>query len=205
MAGIDISNLPFNTDGSVRVSGEHGSYYEAVAKGNVFIQTTTPLGLAIPIYTATAPRVALFNPKGSGVNCSLMYIANNKVSGTPTASTVGLMRVENVGAGPATGAEVSVMAGNVPFNALIGSGNQSQTISASSGTVTTPAGVAGDFFYSLFHMYAGVDATALAPTQNFHDFDGRVVVPPGTMIWLAGDVASVALFATTLAWEEVPE
>ena len=202
--GIEVSNFPFTPDGALRVGGEHGRYYEAVARGNTFIQTTTVLGLAIPIYTATAPRVALFNPLGSGVNASLMYFAANKVSGTPSASTVGLMRVEDVGAGPATGTPVTVMAGTTPFNGLIGDGNTSKTISMSSGTITTTAGAATDFFYSLFHMYAAVDASTPAPAQNFHDFNGRVVVPPGTMIWLAGDIASVALFATTLAWEEVP-
>lgn len=201
--GLEISNLPLNADGSLFMGGSHGKYYEAASKGRVFIQTTTPLGLAIPIYTATAPRIALFNPKGSGRNAVLLRLAANRASGVTVAFTAGFMRVVNVGATAATGAPVTVFGQTDPFNALVGGGQASHMLSTASGTVTTTAGVAGDFFYSLFHSYAGVDASAINDNPIVHDFDGAVIVPPGVMVWLAASVASVALYATSLMWEEV--
>ncbi|KKM85183.1 hypothetical protein LCGC14_1291540, partial [marine sediment metagenome] len=56
--------MPFRTGGSgePELTGEnaqivqslHGKHYEDCLAGRVFSQTPTPLGLAIPIYTATA-------------------------------------------------------------------------------------------------------------------------------------------------------
>lgn len=187
----------------------HGRYYQAAKNGRLFNQTTTPLGLAIPIYTGTAPRVALWNPTGSGVDAVLVSISAQRVSGTTVEFGAGLMRVLGAGSSSATGAVITAFpgAGNVaatlPTNAIVGGGAASQVLSTASGTVTTTAGAAGDFFYSLFHSYAAVSSSTADGTPWTHDFDGKVIVPPGVMIYLAASVASVALYATTLVWEEV--
>jgi hypothetical protein len=130
-------------------------------------------------------------------------IALNRASGTTVEFAAGLMRVLNVGATAATGAPVSALPGSTPFNGLIGGGQASKMISDSGGVIATTAGIAADFFYSIFHSYAGVGTSAITDAPIIHDFDGSVIVPPGVAIWLAASVASVALYATTLSWEEV--
>ena len=179
-----------------------GRYAEQTKGGRVFFQTTTPLGLAIPIYTGTAPRVALWNPLGSNVDVELISISAQRASGTTVEFAAGLMRVLNAGANVATGAVFTVFADDVPYSGQIGGTGASKVRSTASGTVTTTAGVAADFFYSLFHSYAGVGTSTGDGTAWNHEFNGKVIVPPGTGIYLAASVASVALYATTLAWAE---
>lgn len=196
------------TNETLLVDQSHGKYYAAVKRGRFFRQTTTPLGLAIPIYTGTAPRVALWNPAGSGVNAILKRFTAERASGTTVEFAAGLYRVLGAGSSTATAAVITAFPGaaNVartePSNGIIGGGQTSKVLSTASGTVTTTAGATTDFFYSLFHSYAAVGATAVESTIQRVDFDDDVIVPPGVMIYLAGSVASVALYATTLEWEE---
>lgn len=201
--GVQAIGMRQGSEGQLIVAGIHGKFYEQAKRGNVFIQTTTPLGLAIPIYTSTAPRCMLFNPSGSGKNAVLVRFAAHRASGTTVEFAAGLMRIANVGAGPATGAPVSALPGAAPFNGLVTKGNISAMISDFAGTIATTAGAAGDFFYALFHSYAGIGTSAVTDAGFDHAFEGAVVVPPGAAIWLAASVASVALYATTLSWEEV--
>lgn len=197
------------TNDTLLVDQRHGRYFASAMSGRYFRQTTTPLGLAIPIYTGTAPRVALWNPTGSGVNAVLKRITNERVSGTTVEFAAGLYRVLGAGGSTATAAVITAFPGaaNVartdPSNAVLGGGQVSKVLSTASGTVTTTAGATTDFFYSLFHSYAAVGATAVESNIQRVDFEDSVIVPPGVMIYLAGSVASVALYATTLEWEEV--
>ena len=195
-------------DGAAVAQPLHGRYYEAAMAGRVFFQTTTPLGLAIPIYTGTAPRVALWNPPNSGVNAVLIGISAQRASGTTVEFAAGLFAAFGVDA-VATGAFLTAFPGAInvaktePLNAILGAGEKSRVLSTASGTVTATAWAAGDHVYSLFHSYAAVGTSTTDGTPWTHDFEGRVIVPPGCVIALAGSVASVALYATTLIWEEV--
>ena len=53
-------------EGQLIVDQMHGKYYQANQKYGVFSNSPTPLGLAIPIYTATALAggMPLWNPQG---------------------------------------------------------------------------------------------------------------------------------------------
>ena len=180
--------------------------YEQTLRGNTFHATTTPLGLAIPIYTATAPTVALWNPAGSGKNAVLQKLGIVYASGTADFAAVGLMRRTGVGSTVATGAVFTAFAEATPINGLIGAGATSAMKVAIAGTVTlTAAGAAGDFFYIL----AGINleaqtGTAHATALGVHEFHGEVIVPPGVAVWLAATKASSALYAQTLTWTEAP-
>lgn len=191
-------------EGQLVQSRLHGAHYLASKYGNVFMQTTTPLGLAIPIYTATAPTVMLFNPSGSGVDAVLISFSAAYASGTTVAGAVGLMKIYNVGSAAATGAPVTVLTPTTPFKGRLNSGRDSRVLSASSGTITTVAGVAADFFYTMLQEFAEIATTASPSAMMVHEFEGKVIVPPGVAVWPAGSVASGALLAQTLVWEEVP-
>ncbi len=43
-----------------------------------------------------------------------------------------------------------------------------------------------------------------APVALFHDFDGRLIVPPGHMIFFAYTIAQTGVFSIGLEWAEVP-
>ena len=212
---LDTADLAF---GAPKRAGErarpmltsafHGRYYETTKNGRLFIASTTPLGLAIPIYTGTAPRVAIFNPPDSGVNVNLLSISAQRASGTTVEFAAGLFMAPGI-AGIATGSFLTAFPGainvarDVVRNGILGRGEAPKALYAISGTVTATAWAAGDHFYSLFHSYAGIGTSTGDGTPWTHDFDGKVSIPPGTLVGLAASVASVALYMTTIVAEEV--
>ncbi len=191
--------------GRLLVKQDGGKYDAAVERGRVFSQTTTPLGLAIPIYTATAPLGnVIWNPSNSGVIVKLLKYNFGRVSGTTAFAAFGVMVRKKVGADVATGSEITAFAETVPENGLIGGGQVSKVVSSNAGTVTVSAGVAAEYVHQIGTMLPEIDATASRSRVDEYDFDGLVQAGPGTLLWIAGTKASVALFSQTLMWEEVP-
>ena len=180
----------------------HGKHYNECVAGRVFSQATTPLGLAIPIYTATAigGGVPVWNPPNSGVNVELIAVNCARASGVTAFSAIGLMarKLDAI----ATGQNVTALTEVAPVNGLFGAGNQTRTRSGV--TATAAAGAAADFIRSLFAINPIIDTTAADEAPKQIDFDGALVFPPGTFFYLAGTVASVALYATTVIWKEIP-
>lgn len=193
---------------NVLTSALHGRFYETAARGRLFFATTTPLGLAIPIYTGTAPRVALYNPPNSGVNAVLLNISAQRASGTTVEFAAGLFAVTGIDS-VATGAFITAFPGALNVardtvrNGILGRGNVNKVLAAISGTVTATAWGTGDHIYPLWHSYAAIGTSTTDGCPWNVDLDGRIVLPPGTLCGLAASVASVALYATSIVWEEV--
>lgn len=184
----------------------HGSHYEDCLAGRVFSHTPTPLGLAIPIYTATALAggMPIWNPSNSNVNVELIRATIARASGTAAVISVGLLARSGLGSDIATGSEITAFAETTPINGILGAGNASKVKSSNAGTVTVTAGVAAEFVRTLFGSGVEANTTANGISYLEHNFDGTVIVPPGTMVWIASVLASVALYNTTLVWKELP-
>ncbi len=193
----------------------YGKHYPDVLEGRVFSQTTSPLGLALPLYTATAATggsLPIWNPPNSGVNVELISINCERTSGTADFGAIVLM------AGPvtaiATASGLSAIAQTTALNALLLGGSGSKVVSSNAGTVTVTAGVAtqpvagvtgAGIARALFTVNLEADTgTAHATTIAEKWFDGDLVVPPGVLVYLAMTKASVALFASTVVWKEIP-
>jgi hypothetical protein len=92
---------------------------------------------------------------------------------------------------------------NKPFNGKLFSGKTSAVRCSNTGTNTVTAGVATDVLQTLFTINLEADTgTAHATTAAVFEFNGRVIVPPGVLVYLACTKASVALYASTLVWKE---
>ncbi len=195
-----------STDKAQLVQTLHGKHYEDTLAGYVFSHTPTPLGLAIPIYTATglAGGMPIWNPSNSNVNVELISASINRASGTAAVGTYGLMVRNDLGTDIATGSEITAFAATAPVNGLFGAGKATRVRSSNAGTVTVVAGVAAEFTRALFGSGIEADGTANGISYLYHDFEGTVIVPPGSMVWLAGKLASVALYNSTLVWKEIP-
>ena len=191
----------------------HAALYQAGKRGRVFTQTTTPLGLAIPIYTATALAggMPIWNPTGSNVVVNLLEFSAGYVSGTSVASTFGLMARNGVGSVIATGSQITAFAETVAVNGRLGvvnaiagtgGGESSKVKSSNAGTVTVTAGVAAEMVQVMGGESALIATTAMNPYSFVYDFKGRWQVYPGTMVWIAGAAASGALLAQSITWEE---
>src|SRR3990167_6428107 len=109
-------------------------HHKDVLAGRVFSQATTPLGLAIPIYTATAlggGGMPIWNPPNSGVNVELISLNAERASGTTAFSAYGIMARELDAI--ATGQVMTAMAETSPINAMPFSGRASKARSSNAG------------------------------------------------------------------------
>lgn len=185
-----------------------GKYADAVDDGRVFIsadRTAALAGVAIPVYTSVTPvGNVIWNPAGSGVKIRPISFSIAQVSGNPVVTPIVLMHRLGAGSEIATGAVFTAFAKTTPVNALVGAGQASKVFSSNVGTCTlTAGGVIGDVLYDMFGLPA-ITAQAIAFTQLTEHFDGRMAFMPGTVIWVVGTAASVALYRQTWIWEEVP-
>ena len=159
-------------------------HHKDVLAGRVFSQATTPLGLAIPIYTATAlggGGMPIWNPPNSGVNVEMISLNAERASGVTAFGAYGVMaRKLNA---IATGALMTALADVDPINAMPFSGRKSRVLSSNAGTNTVTAGVAADFIRSLFASVPIIDTTAVhvSPTKVVFDPD-ELIIRPGTFI-----------------------
>jgi len=186
-----------------RVSSRH---HADIMAGRAFSQATTPLGLAIPIYTATAlggGGMPVWNPPNSGINVEFISLNAERASGVTAFGAYGVM-VRKLDA-IATGQVMTAMAEVDPINAMPFSGLKSKAHSSNAGTNTVSAGVAADFMRSLFASVPIIDTTAVhvSPTKIVFDPD-ELIIRPGTLAYLAGTKDSVALYALTWMWKETP-
>lgn len=193
--------------GSLMTMPEASDYEDSVEGGRVFISTdkaAAVIGTAIPIYSSVTPvGDVLWNPAGSGVDLIPVSYHIEAVSGAPVVTPVFLMARAGAGAEIATAATFSAFAKTTPANAFFGQGKPSKVFSSNVGTCTlTTAGAIGDVHYSIFGLIAG--ATPLNVFPSNHEFNGKLRFPPGSVIWVAGTVASVALYQKTWVWKEVP-
>ena len=187
----------------------HGKYYALVKRGIVFSQAVTPLGIAIPLYTATAVAGSLpiWNPPNSGVNVVPLLFNTTRASGTAAFAAIGLMvRTEQIPQSTATAAEITAFNIVVPKNGIVGGGEATKVLSSNAGTTTIVAGVATEWHTTLAGMNIEADTGTNQGTfvTGPFDFDGSVVLPPGSLAWIAATKASVALFASSISWAEVP-
>ena len=221
MSLLQFSDLLFGRQRELITAHAHGDYYEAGREGRIFTSTTTPLGLAIPLYTSVTPvGNALWNPMGSGVYAVLIDYTAAYASGAAASNAIGLMARNGMGSSIATAAPLSAFAETTPINGQLngivstvvaagsGAGKASRVRSSSAGTITlTTAPIASEWVRALFsaNQEASAAATGAHGTvATSYPFNGQVWVPPGAMVWVAGTLASVALYAQSLSWEEVP-
>ena len=202
-------DIKLGRHGHQAVNQAFGKYAEQALAGNFYYTSTVVAGLAVPINTTTAPRVMLWNPAGSGVDAVLARFTASQVSDTTAGGQFGLMTVGTTPqlAAVATGAQITAFADDVygtnKWGGRLNAPNNSQVRSSSQGVNTV---VAGTWIKTLGQQYGAIVTTSAVHTgSNFHyDFDGDLVLPPGTAVYLASSIASIALFQTTLSWYELP-
>lgn len=195
-----------------------GLHYSDAILGRVFSQSPTPLGLALPLYTTKNVcdtgicGVPIWNPPGSNRNVELISADFTSASGTAVYGAVGLMAMPLSVVG--TGYPCTAFASSTPLNALVGAGNASKCLSYNGaaatsvvltafGLATLPTATAAGWVRGLACINADVGGLH-GPLVPHYDFQGTCIVPPGWMVYFACTLASVALFATSVVWKEIP-
>ncbi len=193
----------------------YAKHFADTYAGMVFSQCMSPVGVAIPLYTGTDATggLPILNPSGSGVVIELLRYDICYSSGTAAFTSIGLMSGSCAGIGSATGC--SAFASTVPVNGgtLIQTGG-SKVMSSNGGTVTVTAGTAtpgvpgipgAGWARTICDLNLEAQTgTVHATGMHTYDFDGSVVIGPGTIIYLAGKLASVSLYASCVVWKEIP-
>jgi hypothetical protein len=205
-SAADTSNTPIlqGKQGELVATQLHGKYYTQAYRGNLFIGSSAIGGVVTGAYNTTSQTFGLWNPAGNTKNAVLVSLDIGIISGTIILSNYVLSQTLNAGSAVATGGPITVFGAVAPQPGNIGA------IAANSARFATgAAGTAATTSASTFLMTLGMSYNTTATTLNYaatmhYEFDGKVIVPPNTAIWVNSNVATADTSDKVLIWEEVP-
>ena len=179
--------------GETVVTELHGKYAILNYRGSVFTFNVT--GVTVPVNAATLVSVfSLWNPTNSGKNAELICFDYGTVLATTVVDTVGLY----YSTGPAALAGTFTTAGTAR-SGLVGGSPSNVALPYSAYTHSgTP------IRHSILGFFGAVTTTNALPGHI--EFDGRVLVPPGTVVSVAMSTAAGTASGMDLGltWAEVP-
>jgi hypothetical protein len=158
-------------------------------------------GAVVPIFSNGTQQFGLFNPAGSGVVADIVEIAMTYVSTTGAAGGYVLALVKDAGADKATGGNLtaytalSVWEGISDGNAA--QGNKCKGLTAFG--VTAP--VIWRHIGQNQLVTTAADATTV-PWTTRHRYEGDCGIRPGTVLCVAGNIATLSIFAFSITWAE---
>jgi hypothetical protein len=203
MADGNVQSAPlrFGRQGELIVYEDHGKFYEQTLRGNTFVGTSlTPV--AIPIDSSVTVTPTLWNPLGSGVIVELVRLSLTHDITTPDipgAMTWGF--TTGTGSDIGTAAPITAFTNIPPVSLLLGSGRVSKARYGNVGTfaVAPPylmgTGITSDTWTA---------ASTYPPWLTQVDYDGMLLVPPGTALSLHATVATGGLFFVDFFFVETP-
>lgn len=181
-----------------------GQYFQDTLNGQVFVGSLAYTGLAIPAFSVTAQSFVLWNPFGSGKDVALIKLQIGYVSATATPGNIVYAYGTGLGNTIATGSPITAATFITPVNGYIGGGNQALAKLASAVTfATAPSFYKTSGISQLTTTAANASAPAFSIASD--DFNGTVIVPPGSAFIVAGNVALTTVADISLTWEETPQ
>jgi len=199
----DFSPMRGGNYGEGVVSQFWGKYTELALRGYVFMAIGAAAA-AVPIATTLTNAPALWNPANSGkiviplrVNLSLGAI------GTPILQGFTISVLYATGSLVATGNPIATWTNVAPVTTRLGRGTTSTTYFAPAvSTYTTNPARFMDLGFG--HHLEGAAASGQLYSQFGYDFDGQIVMPPGTSIHLGSTIATSTTYWTSICFAEIP-
>ena len=186
-------------EGSQIVQDLHGKYYEHASRGNVFVASTLAAGIVVPFIAATmTSKFTLYNPPGSGVNIELIDLNVLQVPGSALITGLGVAfqgPVSTTGGAPGT---LTVSTGQ-HVSTLVGTGPTPPCIHYSSAILTN---VAIANLSPVIWLFNNVATTVITQQYCNYQFDGKVIMPPDTLMCLVNSITgtqSAAAVSVTYA------
>ena len=165
----------------------HGKWYTSAYRGRVFQTGVLIAGVTIPVNTTTAPTFTLFNPAQSGVNLELISL---DVGWPAAATTVVATLLGTTGVQTPT----ATTAGNI-YSTAIGGGAVPKAAFYTAATIVAITQ----------HMpLLQVTSTADAMVASHYDFDGRIILTPGSLFTLTSTPVQTGVAMPALSWAEYP-
>lgn len=184
--GIGTALLGRNLD--QLVSELHGKWYNAAYANRLFVGSALIAGVTIPVNTTTAPTFTLFNPAGSNVNLELVTLD----VGWPAAATT---VVATLLASLSTQTPTSVTSGGVTLPMPMGAGGNALAKLYTAATITAITS----------HIpLLQITSTADAMVASHYEFDGRVVIAPGSLVSITSTPVQTGVAIPSICWAEWP-
>lgn len=211
MSDLDLKPIPGGKYGPGAIKGSggefgealtadlHGKWYSASRLGRVFIGATPAAGTIIPVNASGLVSVfSVWNPAGSGVFLELISYELGLTTATAVIGNIGL--VEQVGVGSAIAVPGTLTAVAPVSSSRGGPGVASAVRFYSALThVGTPS-----WLKTLGISFAATTAAPGGPNYQGVEFDGKILIYPGTVISTAAFAAQTAAMAQSLTWAEWP-
>lgn len=191
--------LSVGRHGQQHVSDIHGKYYTAAARGKMFLGSTVIAGVALPVNaTNLVSKFTLWNPATSGVDCELVEFGMGIDSATTVVNGVVAGFQFGVGSTITSPGTLTALSTSVSIGRFAGVAPAATLYSAAT---LVNAAVLGP----LMPIFGGFGATSdagIAPDP--HKFDGKVVLPPGSLVTFMTTVAAATAAFYGLTWVEWP-
>lgn len=164
----------------------HGKWYTSAYRGRVFYGSSLIAGVVIPVNTTTAPTFTLFNPVGSTVNLELICLD----IGWPAAATT---VVGTILGSVSKQTPTATTSGGVVNSTFIGGGTVSQAALYTAATITA---------ITTHIPLLQITSTADAMVASHYEFDGRIILPPGSLITLTSTPTQTGVALPSICWAE---
>ncbi len=184
-----------------------GKYYTDAYRGNVYYASVAATGIVTTIFSnGTYVGGLLWNPQGSGKNLVPIRAMQGRILAATTVAAWGHAYLANAGAGVGTAAPVSAftavaaaLRGPVNNPGVTGQGNSVALVGA--GATFTTALTWG----RANGQAVGTETTAIVEQAFVEDFDGNVIIPPGTIFaFYAATAAQGGTWVPSIVWSEKP-
>lgn len=177
------------------VTSAHGAYYEAASRGTVFMVASQAGVTSQAGLSGTTPVLTLYNPKGSGVNASIIYAGAVFTVAFGTAGAIWAAVNTDLGAADVTGTRTTAhrcgLAGN----------NREPRVQAFT-AATLPAAPVGVALLGV-GLTGAITLDSQLPGVG-REFGGALIIAPGGALSIQTGVASGAsgMFCEYI-WEEI--
>lgn len=183
------------------VSQLFGKYLELSRRNLVFV-ARSGAAAAIPINTTLTNSPTLWNPADSGkIVVPLRLQLSVAAIGTPVLTSLTLSYLTNTGSVVATGNPLATFTNIAPKCVSLGKGSAATTKFANA-TVTFTANPTALMDIGIHHWLEGTAGSGQMG-EIFHDFDGTLVMPPGTSISVGATAATSTTFWTSILFAEL--
>lgn len=180
----------------------HGRYAEQNIRKRVYTGVSASTGIAIIAPATGGGHPTLWNPSDSGVYLSVIRLELSYVSGNNAPGALEWASTVSTGSQAATGAAILTATLVAPVGVVGGTLSNKGKWSPTTNTFTAAPAFLRPTGLSLF---TGVAATAVAPFLLRADYDGDLILAPGTAISLCDQTTTTtALFQVGVTWEEIP-
>ena len=200
----DVVKARGGKNGDQIVSGLHGNYYESSRRGQVYFASTVIAGVVVPVAAATLnSKFTLWNTAASGVNVELISIFMMTDTATTVVNSHALMVQRNLAS--SGGIPTTVTTPCIALPAGLGGVSAGVTVAAQA-TLTNAQipGVATAPYIGVWPIGGYGATTADGGADLTHNFDGKLVLAPDSLVALVGTVAASGAAFCQICWAEYP-